>query len=180
MAIYGKYYDAVNSGNVYLGLTAAAGTTIPLASGTAMTFGVWNISSTHNVVLLKLNAVFTSGTIAIGGFGITAMSAGQAIGTPISAFTDGVFGTTIFNAKLGWGAPRARFTPSAATIAASTSKYWTGIGFTTAATDGPALHFSHDFDGSLILPPGWAGFLSASIAQTGLLSPTIMWAEVPA
>ncbi len=180
-ASLGKYYDQVKLGNVFVGSTATAGTAFPLSSNTAQTFGLWNVNSTKNVVPLMLSVGFTSGTIAIGTVGLIHKNAGFAIGTgaPISAFTDGTLGTTIFNAMPGYGgAPSARFTPSAATIVAGSAFYWTGSFFTTAPTDGPAATFNHDFDGRVILAPGQAAFVVGSIAQTGVFTMSLMWAEV--
>lgn len=176
----GKYYSDVKQGNVYIGSTLAAGTTYPLATGTAMTFGLWNTTSGKNAVLLGLNMGFTSGTIALGQIGLTIVAAGAALGTPISAFTDGVFGTTIRNALFGaQGGPAMRFTPSASTIAAASMGYWTGCSFPVAAVVSQML-INHDFDGKVILGPGQAAFVTGSIAQTALFSMSLLWAEVPA
>ncbi len=176
----GTYYDQVKAGRCFIGSTAAAGTTLPLASGTAMTFGVWNVNAKKNVVPLLLNIGFTSGTIALGQFGLTQINAGFSIGTgaPISAFTDGAMGSTIRNAIMGGGgSPTARFTPSAATVAAATVGYWIGSSFPAAAAVDTSL-INHDFKGAVICPPGCAIFLSGSIAQTALFSISIVWAEV--
>lgn len=175
----GKYYSDVKQGNVFHGTNVAAGTAFPISTATAMTFGVWNVSLVKNVVLLSLNTSFTSGTLALGEIGLTIVSAGQALGTPISAFTDGTFGTTIRNALFGSaGGPVARFTPTAATIVAGAAAYWTGVGFISASTVAP-IACNHDFDGRVILGPGQAAFLVGSVAQTALFTSTITWAEVP-
>src|SRR3990167_7946590 len=178
----GKYYDQVALGRVFIGSTAAAGTTYPLSTGTAMTFGLWNTSSNKWAVLLRLGVGFTSGTIALGTVGLAHINkAGNAIGTPISAFTDAVFGTTLRNALLGDGrASTMRFTPSAATIAAVTAAYWTGLSHEGATGVGPAADGFHDFDGSVVLPPNEAVFVVGSIAQTALFSMSLVWAEVDA
>jgi hypothetical protein len=147
-----------------------------------MTFGLWNVTPNKNGVLLGLNAGFTSGTLALGEVGLTAIYGGYALATAnnITAFTNGVLGTTIFNAQIGYGAaPAMRFTPSAATMWLPTSR-----------PTGPAcrrlpprrlstINWSHDFDGKVIVPPGWAVFVTGSIAQTALFSMCLTWAEVP-
>jgi hypothetical protein len=133
----GKYFADVMQGNVFHGVTAAAGTTFPLSTGTAMTFGLWNVTPNKNGVLLGLNAGFTSGTLALGEVGLTAIYGGYALATAnnITAFTNGVLGTTIFNAQIGYGAaPAMRFTPSAATVVANVASYWTGLSAITAST----------------------------------------------
>jgi hypothetical protein len=178
----GKYYDQTKAGRVFHGSTAVAGTAFPISTSTAMTFGLWNITSKKNAVLLSLNLGYTSGTVAVGEIGLTNTFAGDTIGTgaPISAFTDGVLGTTIRNGMIGQGAaPACRFTPSASTIVASTACYWTGHSFSTASTVSDSS-FIVEFDGKIILPPGQAVFLVGSIAQTALFTATLTWAEVDA
>lgn len=176
----GKYFNDAMTGNVFVGSTAVAGVTAPLATGTAMTFGVWNTTTDRNIVMLRCNIGFTSGTIALGEWGWNDVAAtAVATGSNITAFTDGVVGTTIRNAINGAGnAPGARFTPSAATIVASTAAYWMGGTHEGATGVGPGATFSHDFDGLLILPPGRAAFLVGSIAQTGLFTVSLAWSEV--
>lgn len=177
----GKYYPEAASGNVFIGSTAVAGVTSPLSTGTAMTFGLWNTSTTKNAVLLKFNAGFTSGTIALGEWGLTNINGGLAVATGgnITAFTDGVVGTTIRNGIIGGGnASSMRFTPSAATVVAGTACYWMGNAHEGATGVGPSNNFSHDFDGQIIVPPGQAVFVVGSIAQTANFTMSLSWAEV--
>lgn len=124
----GKYYPEAAQGNVFIGSTAVGGTAFPISTGTAATFGLWNTSPNKVAVLLKLNVGYTSGTIALGEIGIANVYATQvATGSNITAFTDGVVGTTIRNGIIGAGkAPTMRFTPSAATVVGNTAAYWTG------------------------------------------------------
>jgi hypothetical protein len=178
-AASGKYYSDVKQGNCFIGCTAAAGTAFPVSTSTAMTFGVWNVTSTKNVVLMYLNVGHTSGTTGVGSTSLTIVHGGFGLGTPISAFTDGVFGSTIRNALFGAsGGPAARFTPSGATIVAGTAGYYLGIGQAAASpTSMAGAH--HDFDGAIILGPGQAAFVTNSVAQAGLWSMSIGWQEVP-
>ncbi len=178
----GKYYSNVMQGNCFVLSTAAAGTTFPLSTGTAMTFGIWNITTDKAAVLLKLNVGFTSGTIALGEIGLTDLTTPSwsiATGGPITAFTDAVGGTTVRNAAWGLGTPAMRATPSAATITASTAAYWTGSSVEGATGVGPRSNISHDFDGLAIILPGHAAFVTGSIAQTALYSMSLLWQEVP-
>lgn len=177
----GKYFPEASAGNVFIGSTAVAGTSTPLSTGTAMTFGLWNVSTTKNAVLLKFNAGFTSGTIALGEFGLTNIAGGAQVATGgnITAFTDGVIGTTIRNGIIGAGNSSVmRFTPSAATVVAGTACYWMGAAHEGATGVGPGAQITHDFDGQLIVPPGQAVFVVGSIAQTGLFTMSLSWAEV--
>lgn len=175
----GKYYTDVALGRVFIGSTAAAGTAFPISTGTAVTFALWNTSSNKNAVPLMFNAGYTSGTIAIGEFGIANQYAGYTLATaaPLSAFTDG----TPKNALLGNGdASSMRFTPSAATLTAGgTACLWMG-GSNEIATAAPGVSvMRYDFDGQLIVPPGQVIFVCGSVAQTGLFTMSLSWAEVP-
>lgn len=177
-----KFYEDANLGRVFIGSTAVAGTAYPISTGTAATFGLWNTSPGKLAVLLRLNVGFTSGTIALGEVGLANVAAtAVATGSNITAFTDGVLGTTIRNAKIGQGdASTMRFTPSAATVVASTACYWTGATHEGATGVGPASTISHDFDGAVIVPYGQFVFVCGSVAQTGLFTMSLVWAEVDA
>lgn len=175
---YGKYYDAVAAGQVFIGSTAAAGTAFPITTGTAVTFGLWNTNPTKNAVLLTLDLGYTSGTIALGSLAIADQYCGFAIGTgaPLSAFTNG----TPKNALLGNGSGSSmRFTPSAATLTAGgTAAKFIGKGIESATAGLGVFDGHYDFDGSIIVPPGHLVFLASSVAQTALFSASLMWAEV--
>jgi hypothetical protein len=177
----GKYYAETRGGNTFIGSTAVGGTAYPITTGTAATFGLWNTSPNKLAVLQRLTVGFTSGTIALGTVGLIHVQAtAVATGSNITAFTDGVLGTTIRNGILGaGGASSMRFTPSAATIVGSTACYWTGISHEGATGVGPHSNGVHDFDGSVILPYGHAVFVGGSIAQTGLFSMSLVWTEIP-
>lgn len=175
-----KYYPDVAAGGVFIGSTAAAGTALPAAGGTAMTFGLWNTSTNRNAVLLGFSASYVSGTITVAGFGLTIIpQAGLAIATaaPISAFTNG----TPTNALVGSGAAASsamRFTPSAATIVAGTNFFFTGIGH-EIATAGPGMNTGFiDLNGLTVLAPGAAAFVTTTLAQTGVFAMSLIWNEI--
>lgn len=178
----GKYYDQAKLGRVFIGSTAVAGVAAPISTGTAATFGLWNTNPNKIAVPLILNIGFTSGTIALGEFGLANVAATTvATGSNITAFTDGVIGTTIRNAIVGGGdASTMRFTPSAATVVANTACYWLGSTHEGATGVGPASTISYDFDGTLIVPYGQFVFVCGSIAQTGIFTMSLVWAEVDA
>src|SRR3990167_9363233 len=113
----GRYYPETAAGRVFIGSTAAAGVALPISTGTAVTFGVWNTSTTHNAVPLWIAIGYTSGTIALGEFGLANQDCGYALATaaPLSVFT----ASDPKNALLGSGeASRMKFTASAATLTA--------------------------------------------------------------
>lgn len=173
-----KYYPDVIGGGVFIGSTAAAGTATPAAGGTAMTFGLWNTTTNRNAVLLGFAAQYVSGTITVAGFGLTIIpQAGLAIATggPISAFTAG----TPTNALIGSGQASAMsFTPSAATIVAGTRFDFFGTGH-EIATAGPGMNNGFvDLNGSVVLTPGAAVFVTSTIAQTGVFAMSLIWNEI--
>lgn len=175
----GRYYTDVALGRTFIGSTAAGGTAFPISTGTAVTFGLWNTSSKFNAVLLYLKAGYTSGTIALGTWGIANQYCGFAIGTaaPLSAFTD----ATPKNALVGGGnASTMRFTGSAATLTTGGTA-WTWLAASQeSATAGLGIFGLYDeFNGSLIVPPGQLVFVCGSVAQTALYSMSLVWAEVP-
>ena len=174
----GKYYVDVMQGNVFIGSTAAAGTAYPISTGTAVTFGLWNNTTTKNAVLLGLNVGYTSGTIALGEIGLANQYVGFATATaaPLSAFTDG----TPKNALLGMGgASSMRFTPSAATLSAGgTACYWSGYSIESASADTGIYSAKIDIDGQVIVTPGQLVFVCGSVAQTGLFTMSLIWQEV--
>ncbi len=175
----GKYFSEVAAGRVLIGSTAAAGVAAPITTGTAVTFGLWNTSTTHYAVPLWLNIGYTSGTIALGTWAIANQYCGFTLATaaPLSAFTDG----TPKNALLGKGnASVMRFTPSAATLTAGgTGAMFLPAGKASAtAALGEINAFSWQFDGAIIVPPGQLIFVAASVAQTGVYSMSMAWSEV--
>ncbi len=174
----GKYFNETALGRVFIGSTAAAGVAVPVETGTAATFGVWNTSTKLNVVPLWIAMSYLSGTITIGGFGLSNVNAGYALATaaPLSVFTEG----TAKNALLGGPGSQIKFTPSAATLtSAPTRCYSFGFG-QQIATAGPGVSvMQHEFDGRLIIAPGHMVFVTENIVTTALYNITMAWAEVP-
>ena len=176
----GKYYPETSQGLVFTGSTAAAGVAYPLgtAAGTAATVALWNTSSTKNAVLMGLTVGYTSGTIAIGEIGIGVQYAGFAVGTaaPITAFTNGI----VNNNLVGSGANSSmRFTGSTATLTAGTTNvFWLGSSMEIATAAPGVSTVNYDFDGGLIITPGSVGWVVGSVAQTGLFTLSLTWAEI--
>lgn len=174
----GKYYPEAAQGNVFIGSTAAAGTALPISTGTAVTFGLWNTTTNKAAVLLNLAVGYTSGTIALGTFGVANQACGFALGTaaPLSAFTDG----TPKNAIIGAGKASAmRFTPSAATLTAGgTAAMFIGKSIESATAGLGVFDINYDFNGQIIVPPGQLVFLCGSVAQTALFTASLVWAEI--
>lgn len=177
---YGKYYDAVATGRVFIGSTAVAGVAYPISTGTAVTCAIWNTSPNLNAVLLTLDVGYTSGTIALGEIGIANQYVGFATGTgaPLAAATLG----TPKNALIGSGnASAMSFVPATATLTAGgTAWKWLGKSI-ESATAGLGIFDGHyDLEGGLVVTPGQIAFVCGSVAQTGIFTMSMMWAEVPA
>ena len=176
----GKYYTDVASGNVFIGCTAAAGVAIPISTGTALTFGLWNTSATKNAALIQLTIGYTSGTITVGAFGLLNQFVGFTVGTvaPLAAMTAG----TPKNALLGSGKTSSMtFIPATATLTTGgTACYWSGCDH-EIATAGPGMSVATiNLDGMIIVTPGQIVAVCDSIAQTGLFTMSLVWAEVDA
>ncbi len=184
----GKYYPETAAGRVFIGSTIAAGKAIALSTATSVTGAcLWNSSTTHNAVLLRATAGFTSGTIALGEYGLAGdvdLGFAEATGAPMAAFTEGVFGTDFKNALMGRGNGSAmKFSPGATATtltAASEALLWFGAthaSATATAQGGTLIDF--DFDGQVIVTPGSAVWFCGSVAQTALITTSLVWAEIP-
>ena len=175
----GKYYNEVAAGRVFIGSTAAAGVAFPISTGTAVTFAIWNTSTTHNAVPLWFAGGYTSGTIALGSLGFANQDVGLSVatGAAITAATAG----TPKNAFLGSGKGSVMtFVPATATLAAGgTGVMATGHGIESATAGLGVFGWNHDFDGKIIIPPRQIFFVCGSIAQTALFTMSMAWAEIP-
>ena len=173
----GKYFPDVAAGNVFIASTTAAGVALPISTGTAATVGVWNTSTTKNAVLLYANIGITSGTIALGVYGLAQQYCGFniATGAPCSAVT----AVAPKNALLNSGKSTAMTSFSAtATVTGGSAAVWFGKSHESATPVGGIFDCSYQFDGSVIVTPGTMVFLCGSVAQTGINTCSLAWAEV--
>ena len=171
-------YTDVLAGNIFIGSTAVAGVALPISTGTAVTCALWNTSINRNAALLGVAVGYTSGTIALGEFGIANQYVGNAVnsGGPLTAATAGA----PKNAYLGAGAASTMtFIPATATLAAGgTAVLWLGKSI-ESATAGLGIFDGYRWlDTPLILPPGQIAFICGSVAQTALFTCSMIWAEV--
>jgi len=171
-------YADILAGNVFIGSTAAAGVALPISTGTAVTCALWNTSITKNALLLGVAIGFTSGTIALGEFGIANQAAGNQVtaGAAITAATPG----TPKNAYLGAGtSSQMTFIPATATLATGgTAVMWLGKSIESATAGLGIFDCYRVLDVPLILPPGQIAFLCGSVAQTALFTCSMMWQEI--
>jgi hypothetical protein len=172
------YYPDVLNGNVFIGSTPAAGVALPISTGTAVTCALWNTSINRNAVLVGVEIGYTSGTIALGQFGLANQFVGNAVnsGGPLTAATAG----TPKNAYLGAGQSSAMtFIPATATLATGgTAVRWLGKSI-ESATAGLGIFDGHILlSVPLIVPPGQIVFVCGSVAQTALFSVSLIWEEI--
>lgn len=172
-------YADILAGNVFIGSTAVAGVALPISTGTAVTCALWNTSINRNALLLGVAIGYTSGTIALGEFGIANQAVGNAVaaGGPITAATTG----TPKNAFLGNGTSSSMtFVPATATLAAGgTAVLWLGKSIESATAGLGIFDGWRMLDVPLIVPPGQIVFLCGSVAQTALFTCSLMWQEQP-
>jgi len=183
----GKYFPEAAAGRVFIGSTIAAGKALALSTATSVTGAcLWNTSTTHNAVLLRATAGFTSGTIALGEYGLAGdveLGFAEGSGAPMAAFTEGVFGTDFKNALMGKGfGSQMKFSPGATATTLTTASealLWFGSYHSSATATSNAGATNFDFDGQVIVTPGSAVWFCGSLAQTALITTSLVWAEIP-
>jgi hypothetical protein len=177
------YYPEVKAGRVFFGSTAAGGVALPISTGTAVTFALWNTDPGKVMIPLWFSAAYASGVIVVSQIGFTTQTVGLtggATGLPVAAYTVG----TAKNANSGSGYnSTATFIPATATLtagnAAGVPVYYTGMQFNTTTAGNGAYWMDHEFNGRIILQPGQIMFACGNAAQTALLSMTLAWDELP-
>jgi hypothetical protein len=165
--MHGKWYNAAKSGNLWISAALIAGVTIPVNTTTGATFGLYNpAGSGINVELVH----FTFGTAAANVATIGQLLATISLQTPTSA-TRAVNGN--MNPMNSGASTAVPFT--VATFVASTSH----IPLVTAFSTSSMTAVQYEFDGKLILPPGWAMQITSSPVQSTISLPSLAWAEWP-
>jgi hypothetical protein len=171
-------YADILAGNVFIGSTAAAGVALPISTGTAVTCALWNTSPNRNALLLGVSLGVTSGTIALGEFGLANQAVGPnvASGAPITAATAG----TAKNAYLGAGTSSAMtFIPATATLAGGgTAALWLGKSVESATAGLGIFNGWQWLDVPLLVPGGQIVVLCGSVAQTALITASLIWQEI--
>lgn len=176
-----KYYDDVVTGAVFIGSTAAAGTAFPISTGTAVTAALWNTNPNKRAVILGVNFGYTSGTIALGEFGLANQNVGFQVATGAAMTAFNTDNTLVKNALLGSGlATSMRWSPAATTTLAAggTACWWAGKSIESATAGLGIFNCACDVDGLVIAEPGQIVFPCGSVAQTGLFTISLIWKEV--
>lgn len=181
--VLGKYYALTRKGKVFIHSTVVAGVAFPISTSTSPVFGIWNKADSGRVVVpLFWAGQYVSGTAIQTGVGLSLVSnTGSSLATaaPLSAITE----VAPRNAMLGHGTAARCPGFSAATLTtAGTWFYALGMNtFTGAATVpvGISPVSKHDFDGSLIIPPGNFVHVVGNAASGALYGQTLIVAELP-
>jgi hypothetical protein len=176
---HAQYYGMTYWGMMFHGYSNTPAT-IPVKTTTSPTFVLWNpTSSGVNAVLVKYCMGYAAnknvdGNVLLG----VVINIGSCIatGSPITAFTAG----PVLNGKLGSGnSSHVRF-GVAATITAATM--WLPLSLSPmqldAGSGSPAVLF-HDFNGTVIVPPGVLIFTCASAASVATYNERFAWYEFP-
>lgn len=179
-----RFYSDVNQGNVFIGTTAIAGVALPAYNATAHTFCVWNpLGSQKNIIPISLLVGYITTTSAAGNVVISyqnGMGSQVASGAAITAATL----VAPLNAKLGAGnSSIAKFAPGTITFGAATSLLMTtGLNedaFAATSAANQPKQAKHDFEGTLMVPPGSAICVAGNIALLSTFDVTMIWGEVP-
>jgi len=184
--IHGKWATAARQGRLFHGSSAAAGIAIPLYTATTQALCLWNTSTTVDLEIVKYSLAYISGTTVAGPVMYGRLNAGYTYGTgaPIATFTNAP--TYIQPGRAGSGASQAQLANVTVTTTAAIpvanfigSSISTPDAFAAASTTVPLIVTEENFDGSIIIPPGWAFFPMALLATTSLYQQRLVWVENP-
>ena len=182
---HGKWYNAAQQGRVFHGSSAITGLAIPLYSATTQALCLWNTSASVNLEIIKFSMGYVSGTEVAGPIMYGLLNAGTTVatGAPIATFTNAP--TYIRPAMPGVGTTQAQLanvtvtTTAAIPIAQITASSISGTAFAAATATAPPFVCEENFDGTIIVPPGWAFFPLALLATVTLWTQRLVWAEHP-
>jgi len=183
--LHTESYTQTYRGYTFHASCVATGIAIPIYSTTAPTMVLWNpIGSGKNLSLQNVVVTYTSGTATYGSYGLCYLAnCGSTVGTgaPFTAFTP----VTPVNGLLGGGAQSVAKVSVSATNGLTTTGTWfytlgsfnlENATTTAHATTVPSFPVAK---GVIILAPGTAVYIGATLASVALYCQTISWAEVP-
>lgn len=184
--LHGRHYEDCLAGRVFSHTPTPLGLAIPIYTGTGLQGGmpIWNPSNSNvNVELISLQVGKTSGTSAF--FAVQLMHRkglgnDLATGSEITAFAE----TVPVNGLLGAGMASRVKSSNAGTctvtagVAAEAIRSFHGTGVAADATTGGLEGFDHNFNGSVIVPPGSMVWVAATLASVAKYCTTITWKEL--
>lgn len=177
--------DQTIGGNRFTGIQASAAA-IPISNTTSPKACLWNRQGSNVwLVLERISFGWVATTEAPGNMLLnllTASGAAPGTGLPLTAFTAGVLGTTIFSTLLGAGnQPQGSF-GTAATLTTAGVPFLT-LGMSHLTTTGTATFGSFTADylfyDSVILTPGTFVYPTGSAATASTYNVSIQWREIP-
>lgn len=185
--LHGKHYEDCLAGRVFSHTPTPAGLAIPIFTGTALAGGmpIWNPDGSGvNIELISASINRASGTAAVGSYGLMArLDVGSQLttGSEVTAFAE----TTPVNGFLGGGNKSRARSSNAGTVtvtagvAAEFTRALFGSGIEADTHTNGISYLFHDFDGTIIVPPGTLVWLAGKLASVALYNSTIVWKEIP-
>lgn len=182
--LHGKHYADCLAGRVFSQTTTPLGLAIPIYTATAIVGGqpIWNPpDSKVNVELISVEIGRASGTSDFGGVGLMARKLRAiATGEICTAFAE----TVPVNGILFGGNKHRTMSSNAGTVTVSAGAaadfvrmLFSHSAEADATTTG--IHSArHDFDGTVIVPPGVLVYLVDTKATTALYATTVVWKEI--
>ena len=184
--IHGKWATAARQGRLFHGSSAAAGIAIPIYTATTQALCLWNTSTNVDLEIVKYSLAYISGSTVAAPVMYGRLYAGYAYGTgsPIATFTNAP--TYIQPGRAGTGSSGAQLANATVTTTAAIpvanfigASIGTPDAFAAGSTTVPLVVCEENFDGNMILPPGWALFPMALLASVSLYQQRLVWIENP-
>lgn len=186
--LHGKHYEDCLEGRVFSHTPTPLGLAIPIYTGTALAGGmpIWNrTGSGVNLELISATiAASATGTAAVGSYGLMVrLDVGSQLttGSEITAFakTDPVNGLLGGgNASKVWSSNAGTVTVTAG-VAAEFTRTIFGSGVAAQNTANGISFVHHDFEGTVIVPPGTLVWIAGVLASVRLYNTTLVWKELP-
>lgn len=187
-SLHGKHYQDALAGRVFSQTPTPLGLAIPIYTATDLLAGspvLWNPpNSGVRVELISYQAERASGVTAFSAIGLMARRLDAiATGAAMTALAE----VTPINGNLLIGGAASKVRSSAGTgqttVSAGAAADFVRSMFaispvidTTAVDEAPK---KHDFDGTVIVPPGVFVYIAGTKASVALYAQTLVWKEIP-
>lgn len=183
--LHGRSYTQASRGNLFYASNAAAGAAFSIFSNaTYVGLGIWNQNPLKNLSIVRANLGFDAqASTAASGWGYAWVNAGYALGTaaPLSAVTaiTATRGSCLLGSAGQNNSSAIAFSGATLTTALTWGRCATFSTSTGAITVQMGIQLSEDFDGTMIVPPGFAFFMTSAILTGVTGVGTLIWEEVP-
>jgi hypothetical protein len=187
--LHSEYYTQAYRGCIFHASTTPLGLAIPIYTSTAPVVCLWNpIGSGKNLSIVNIVFAYASGTAAYASVGLSYVAgAGSSIATG-AVFS--AFGTSnVINGLVGGGSASVAKVATAGTTTLTTAptaaNFFYTLGSINLEAQTGTAHATFvpgagsNPKGSLLIVPGSAVWLCASIASSALYATTISWSEAP-